>query len=61
MPSTQEQEKARHRHRRNAAAKQRSVRVAAARSNHCRCDYCVVPYARHEKHRYFHPLTKEES
>jgi hypothetical protein len=44
-------EKDRHRHRRNAAQKQRSVRVAASRTSHCRCDWCVIPYARHQKHR----------
>lgn len=53
-------EKARHRNRRNAARRERKVRVAAKWSMHCRCDYCVVPYARHEKHRHtIHLLTKE--
>lgn len=49
MPSPVEKD--RHRHRRNAAKKQRSVRVAAARTSHCRCDWCVIPYQRNAKHR----------
>ena len=57
MATPSDQHKDKRRIRLEHKRKERSMRWAKALSNHCRCDYCTVPYARQAKHR--HDYTKE--